>query len=396
MMAANLLKLLSEGKSYLWALRHGQQRGLTEETINGIRETLASEGIDLLTLAALRALEPGMARFAHPSLNTLQFNDFYFFPIPAFDIEVYFKTAICEPGLELGMELFTGKVDWQFSHDEVQYCIGGDTEVDMIYPNNEKNTKNVKKGDVVAVPAGTNFITYSTEEDGRFGHAHMFLWNGGGITGQIYYDVAGMLRLQSLGMVEAAPEGALPFSDISDRIEVKKLSELLTVHPARERDFPTWLRNGWDRREETRALDYAEGTRQVVVSSPDREQDEFIEWGDGPRQCFVNPLVAEQSAAIVDCHFPAGYKKLHPHKEIWSVLRGQAKLTQSIPPLHGEWVDLDIQENDVVVATGGAHIHVLEATDDFVVRRLAESCAHNSHYAMMERKLESDKVSGNI
>lgn len=395
-MTANLLRLLSEGKSYLWALRYGQRQDLSEETINRIKETLATEDIDLSTLAALRQLEPSMARFAHPSVNRLQFDDFYFFPIPAFDIEVFFKTAICEPGLELGMELFPGKLDWQFGHDEVQYCIGGDTEVDMIYPNNRKRTKNVRVGDVVAVPAGTNLITHSTEQNGRFGHAHMFLCNDAGQVGRIYYDVAGMLRLQSLGMVEPAPEGALPFSDISDRIEVKKLSELLSVHPERERDLPTWLRNGWQRREEARALDYTEGTKQVVVSSPDREQGDFIEWGDGPRQCFVNPLIAEQSASIVDCHFPSGYKKLHPHKELWSVLRGQAKITQSIPSLHGEWVDLDIQENDVMVAAGGAHIHVLDATHDFVVRRLAESCAHNGHYAMMERKLELDKVSGNI
>jgi len=395
-MTANLLRLLSERKTYLWALRKCHTQDLSPDSKKRIKDALAKDGIDLQVLAALRQLEPGMARFAHPSMNRLQFDDFYFFPIPAFDIEVYFKTAICEPGLELGLELFPGKVDWQFSHDEVQYCMGGDTGVDMIYPNNKKRTKNVRVGDVVAVPAGTNFITHSTEEDGTFGHAHMFLWNGGGKTGEIYYDVDGLLRLQSQGMVEPSPEGALPFSDISDRIEVKKLSKLLTVYPDRERDLPTWLRNGWDRREETRALDYAEGTRQVVVSSPDRELGDFVEWGDGSRQCFVNPLVAEQSAAIVDCHFPAGYKKLHPHKEIWSVLRGQAKITQSIPPLHGEWVDLDIQENDVMVATGGAHIQVLEATDDFIVRRLAESCAHNSHYAMMERKLELDKVSGTI
>jgi mannose-6-phosphate isomerase-like protein (cupin superfamily) len=395
-MTADLLKLLSEGKSYLWALRYGQSQDLSEETINRIKETLAAENIDLSTLAALRQLEPSMARFAHPSVNRLQFDDFYFFPIPAFEIEVFFKTAICEPGLELGMELFPSKLDWQFGHDEVQYCIGGDTEVDMIYSNNKKRTKNVRVGDVVAVPTGANFITHSSEQNGRFGHAHMFLCNDGGQGGRIYYDVVGMLRLQSLGMVEPAPEGALPFSDISDRIEVKKLSELLKVHPDRERDLPTWLRNGWQRREEARALDYVEGTKQVVVSSPDREQGDFMDWGDGVRRCFVNPLIAEQSAAITDCHFPSGYKRLHPHKELWTVLKGQAKIKQSIPTLHSEWVDLDVQENDVIVATGGAHVHVMEATQDFVVRRLAESCAHNCHYAMMERKLESDRVSGSI
>ena len=44
MMAANLLKLLSEGKSYLWALRHGQQRSLSEETAKGIKEAEALVG----------------------------------------------------------------------------------------------------------------------------------------------------------------------------------------------------------------------------------------------------------------------------------------------------------------------------------------------------------------
>ena len=91
-MTANLLKLLSEGKSYLWALRYGQRQDLSEETVLQIKETFAAESIDLLSLAALRQLEPSMARFAHPSVNTLQFDDFYFFPIPAFDIEVFFKT----------------------------------------------------------------------------------------------------------------------------------------------------------------------------------------------------------------------------------------------------------------------------------------------------------------
>ena len=391
-MTANLLKLLSEGKTYLWALRQCQSRDLSSDNRKQIKDALAKDGIDLQTLAALRQLEPSMARFPNPSTGRIQFDDFYFFPIPAFDIEVFFKTTICEAGIELGVELFPSRLDWQFGHDEVQYCIGGVTEVDMIYPNNETKRKKVRVGDVVAVPTGSNFITHSSEGDGKFGHAHIFLCNEGGQTGQIFYDVSGLLRLQSLGMVEPAPEGALPFTDISDRIEVKNLSRLLHVDDSRERDLPSWLRNGWQRREESRALDYHEGTRQVVVSSPDRETSDFLEWGEGVRRCFVNPLIAEKSAAVTDCHFPAGYRRLHAHKELWTVLSGEAKITQSIPTLHSEWVDLEVRENDAMVAAGGAHIHVLEATQDFVVRRLAESCAHNCHYAMMERKLELDKV----
>ena len=202
-------------------------------------------------------------------------------------------------------------------------------------------------------------------------------------------------------MIEPAPPGALPFDDITDRIEVKTLSELLKVDKSRDRDLPTWLRNGWNRRFETRALDYIEGSKAVVKSSPDRDLDDFIEWGDNfgkfnQAKCYINPLVAEPTAAITDCHFPGGYKRLHPHKEIWVILQGQAKVKQSVPPLHGEWVDYDLSENDVMVGGNGAHFHILEATGDFVVRRLAESCAHNNHAEMMELKLELDDVPKNL
>ena len=35
----------------------------------------------------------------------------------------------------------------------------------------------------------------------------------------------------------------------------------------------------------------------------------------------------------------------------------------------------------------GARVFIDDASDDLVVRRMAESCAHNGHWAMMERKL---------
>jgi hypothetical protein len=387
-MGADLEKLLSQGKTYLWTLRHAQIRGVTPEKIKEVNESLAADGIDVTTLLALRQLEPCIARSPYPSAQRAHHQDYYFFPIPAFDIEVFFKVMITEPGLEVGMELFPKFVDWQFSHNEIQYCIGGDVRVDMVLPNNVEMSRQVRVGDVVAVPAGTNFMTHSSEEGGKFGHAHIFLTNTGNARGDIFYDVGGMLRLQSLGMMDPAPPGALPFSDITDRIELKNWSDLLTVHQDRKRDLPSWLRNGWKRREETRALDYAEGTRTVVMSSPDRELKDFIEWGKGKRKCYVNPLIAEQTAAITDCHFPAGYKRLQPCKEAWVVLNGQGKIKQSVPPLHSEWVELDLQAHDVVVAANGAHVYVLEATDDFIVRRLAETCAHNNHASMMELKLE--------
>jgi len=336
-MAADLSQLLRDAKSYHWALRFAQTRHLTPEALADIKATLAGAGIDVSMLATLRQLEPSIARAPYPAVQRAGHDDFYFFPIPAFNIEVFFKTMICEPGIEVGMELFPGYVDWQFGHDEIQYCIGGDTRVDMVLPDNREVTRRVRVGDVVAAPVGTNFMTHSSEDGGRFGHAHIFLTNGGGSQGQVYYDVGGMLRLQSLGMMDPAPPGALPFSDITSRIEVKDWSALLAVHPDGERDLPSWLRRGWRRREATRLLDYTEGTKAAVVSSPDRAPNDFIEWGTGTRRCFVNPLIAEQTAAITDCRFPAGYKRLHAYKEVWCVLKGQARIKQSIPPLHGEW-----------------------------------------------------------
>jgi len=395
-MAADLSQLLRDAKSYHWALRFAQTRHLTPEALADIKATLAGAGIDVSMLATLRQLEPSIARAPYPAVQRAGHDDFYFFPIPAFNIEVFFKTMICEPGIEVGMELFPGYVDWQFGHDEIQYCIGGDTRVDMVLPDNREVTRRVRVGDVVAAPVGTNFMTHSSEDGGRFGHAHIFLTNGGGSQGQVYYDVGGMLRLQSLGMMDPAPPGALPFSDITSRIEVKDWSALLAVHPDGERDLPSWLRRGWRRREATRLLDYTEGTKAAVVSSPDRAPNDFIEWGTGTRRCFVNPLIAEQTAAITDCRFPAGYKRLHAYKEVWCVLKGQARIKQSIPPLHGEWVEVDLQANDAMVTANGAHVYVLEATDDFVVRRLAETCAHNGHVDMMERKLQEDRTAKSL
>jgi len=395
-MAADPWKLLREGKNYLWALRLSQTRDLTAARIDEIRKMLAAEGIDLETLSVLRALERSLLRAPYPSVQRAVHGDYYFFPIPAFGIEVFFKTMICEPGIEVGMELFPGFVDWTFSHNEIQYCIGGDTRVDILLPDHRQLQRQVRVGDVVAVPLGTNFRTHSSEADGRFGHAHIFLTNTAGSHGEIYYDVGGLLRLQSLGLVAPAPPGALPFTDITARIEIRNWSALLAVRPGRERDLPSWLRNGWEEREATRVLDYTEGTRTVVISSPDREVKDFIEWGRGERRCWVNPLVAEQAAAITDCRFPAGYKALFPYKEAWCVLAGSARVKQSIPPLHSEWVETEVAENDAMVVAGGAHLYVLEASDDFVVRRLAETCAHNGHAAMMEVKLEQDGIPASL
>jgi hypothetical protein len=190
-MAADLLQLLRESKTYLWALRFSETRRLDAQTQAEIKNTLANAGLDVATLASLRQLEPAILRPPYPAVQRATHNDYYFFPIPAFDIEVFFKTMICEPGVEVGMELFPGYVDWQFGHHEIQYCIGGDTEVEIVAPDNTELKRRVRVGDVVAAPNGTNFKTHSTEADGRFGHAHVFLTNTGR---DVYYDVGGLLQ----------------------------------------------------------------------------------------------------------------------------------------------------------------------------------------------------------
>ncbi len=73
--------------------------------------------------------------------------------------------------------------------------------------------------------------------------------------------------------------------------------------------------------------------------------------------------------------------------EVWAVLRGAATIGQTAPPLHGETTKHNVDMGDLLVAAGGANIAV---TDDFVVRRLAESCAHNQHAQMMELRLQED------
>ena len=391
-MGVDFLKLLREGKTYLWALRQSQIGDHSPDQIEEKRSEFESNGINLSTLTALRQIEESIARFPYPSIQRAHHKDYYFFQIPAFNIKIFFKIMICEPGIEVGMELFPGYVDWQFSHNEVQYCISGDTIVDIVTPRNEEASRLIRVGDIVAIPEGANLMTHSSEEDGRFGHAHIFLTNVGGKKGEIFYDIGGLLRLQTLGIIEPGSEEIMPFVDITDRIQVKDWSELLLVDKDRDRDLPSWLRNGWKRREETRLIDYLEGTGTVLISSPDRDPNDFIEWGKGKYRCFVNPIIAEQTAAITDCHFPSGYKRLHPYKESWIVLKGQGKIRQSIPPLHNEWVDLELTPNTIMVQANGAHIHVLEATEDFIVRRMAETCAHNGHIQMMERKLQEDGI----
>jgi hypothetical protein len=67
-------------------------------------------------------------------------------------------------------------------------------------------------------------------------------------------------------------------------------------------------------------------------------------------------------------------------------------LRQSIAPLHNDVVEQPVHGGQVATIAGGANVWVEEATDDFVVRRMAASCAHNLHAQMMEAKLVADGV----
>lgn len=396
MMSADLLKLLSEGKTYLWALRQGNSDDLTPERIKELRSAFAKDGIDLDTLAAMRHLEYAIAKFPHPSVKAVDYTQFFYFPFPELNTGVYITLLTAEHGVEGGLELFPGRVDWHFSHREIQYCIGGNTQVDIINSNGKEETKWIRTGDVYAIPAGTKFTTHSSEEGGRYGHAHIAYDTLGEQEGQIYYEVVNLLRLQALEIIDPLPgQDAPQFHDISSRIEARDWGLLLNVRKDGERDLPSWLRNGWNRREECRALDYSEGTKKAVMTTPDREVGDFIDWGRGERRCFINPLIAEQSGAITDCLLPAGYKNLFTNREAWHILKGQAKIKQSIPPVHTKWVELDVMPNQVMVVVGRSHLQVVEATKDFVARRYAETCAHNGHCDMMERKLELDGVHKN-
>jgi hypothetical protein len=379
-MSADLGGLLASGRGYLWATRLAWQDG------DSARAALEEAGIDVPTLLALKELEPSLARFAHPTARRTD-GRHVLVTVPE-DIPVYFCSILTERGAEMGTELFPGEVVWTFAHRETQYCIGGDTPVEATLPHGDTRSWRTRVGDVVSVPAGTTLHTHSTEEGDAFGHAHIFLSNLGQHEPQTYYDAIAFLRLQQIGALDGE---APPLESIDDRLEVTDWSQL--VRPTgRESDLPTWLRNGWAAREATRALAYGEGGRTVAVASPDREPADYLPWGEGPHRCYVNPLVAEASSAVTDCRLPAGYARSHPGQELWTTLTGQARLRLTVPPLHAEETSVELAPGVALVVPAGARVLVDDADEDLVVRRMAESCASNGHWAMMEAKLEADGV----
>jgi hypothetical protein len=313
-------------------------------------------------------------------------------PIPP-DGHVYLSPIITELGVEVGTELFPGPTSWTFAHRETQYCTGGHTEIAAVLAHNATETKHIGVGDITAIPAGTRIDFRRSEHPHE--HAHIYLLNLPGGEPQTYYDAVSVLRLQQLGIVPSAAEPP-PLHDVLPRIEVLDWSELVSPRPGRSSQLPTWLRNGWDRREETRAIDYHEGTRSLVVSSPDREPADYLPWGEGDARCWVNPIIAEHTCAVTDCRFPAGYFRVHPATELWTVLRGAASVRQTLPPLHIETQTAELSSGMVLVAPGGSRLFVDDASDDLVVRRLAASSACNGHWAMMEAKLVADGVASEM
>lgn len=387
MARADLVDLLADGKTYFWALRHAYgQDG------DGESAALAEAGIDGATLAALRYLEPSIARFPHPVAARAD-HRYLEVPIPP-DMHVYLAPILTEHGVEVGTELFPIHTVWTFAHDEIQYCTGGQTPIDAVLPHGAAESKHFGTGDVMAIPGGTRLTFHSSEDGGRRGHAHIYLLNLSD-DARTFYEAVPQLRLLQLGLLEA-PDGLPPLHDIAERIEVMDWDELVSPRPGRSEQQPSWLRNGWEAREATRALDYAEGGKSLVISAPDREPEEYLPWGDGEQSCWVNPLVAEASAAITDCRFPAGYFRSQAWTEVWTVLRGQARVTQTLAPLHAESAQAELSSGSTLVVPGGARLTVEDASEDLVIRRLAASCAHNGHWAMMEAKLVADGVAAQL
>lgn len=381
-MGSDLRALLAAGKTYYWALRH------VYRDPDAARAELADAGIDLETLLALKQLEPAIARYPAPVVSRLD-GRYLNVPIPP-EGSCWFANLVTELGVECGHEILPTAVTWTFAHDETQTITGGSVPLTVYTLDGRTESKQTHPGAVLAMAAGTR-LTFHAAEPGAPPHAHLYMTNLPASGNRTYYDAVSLLRLQQLDVVGSS-DGLPPLEDVHALTEVTDWSELATPRPDRVHQHPTWLRNGWENRELTRAIDYHEGTKGLVVSAPDREPADFVPWGEGVTACRVNPLIAEATAAITDCCFPAGYHRSQPANELWVVLRGQAELTLTLAPLHSEEVQLAVASGDVAVVPGGSRLTVADASDDFLVRRLAESAAVNGHWAMMERKLEADGV----
>ena len=128
------MKLLSDGHTYLWALRHSREPDLTGARREEIRGLLSELGVDSSSLAGLRELEHSMARYPHASHARPRHDEYMRLDLA--DFHVYANGALCERGIEAGIELFPVRIDWSFCHTEVQYCTGGDTPMEVTLPSN--------------------------------------------------------------------------------------------------------------------------------------------------------------------------------------------------------------------------------------------------------------------
>jgi hypothetical protein len=373
--ASALVDALATGRTYFWALRQARE---------GAPDALRRHGIDAQVLAALRELEPTIVRPPHPA-HARADHRYLRLTLPG-DVELFFSPLVCEATAESGTELFPHRTAWTFAHHEIQYCTGGDTPMHAVLPHGAREDKRFALGDVMVIPEGTHVTYLATEEHG-FGHAHIFTMVLSDRP-RTFYDAVPALRLRARGLLAADEPPEL--YELHDRVETLDWGDLAEVRPGGARQLPTWLRNGAANRELTRALDYHEGTRSLVISSPDRRPEQFLDWGHGRAQCRVNPLVSEAAGAVTDCVLPAGWFASFVWTELWTVLRGRATVVQTLAPLHDERSVTEVSAGSTLVAPAGARVEVPEASDDLVVRRLAGSAAHNAHWAMMERKLEQD------
>lgn len=380
-MTDKLTALLAEGKDYYWALRQGHEGGA---------EALREAGIDDETLDALRALQEGILR--SPAATAKAADHLYFKVTLPGDVTAYFAPLVTEHSVETGTELFPERVVWTFAHTELQYCTGGDTPMTARLVHGAEESKHCRAGDVMLIPENT-LLTYDSSEVHGYGHAHIFTMNLS-TRPRTFYDALPRMRLAYRGLSGGSHTEVLGLAELGSRIEVLDWSQLVSPRATGGRELPTWLRNGWDAREWTRALDYAEGTKSLVVAAPDREPDDYLEWGHGSSLCQVNPVISEAEAAVTDCVFPSGWTASPVWTELWTVLRGTAVVRQTLAPLHAAATEAQIASGVTLVVPGGARVTVEDASDDLVVRRLAGSCAHNGHWAMMEAKLVADGIAG--
>ncbi|MEO1056581.1 MAG: hypothetical protein AAFY28_06645 [Actinomycetota bacterium] len=352
--------------------------------------------VDAAEVRRLRELDESFAHRPVPTAARADHTEYFELPLPM-DRRLYIGQFFTARGLESGIEVFPYPIlDWNFVHPEVQYCTGGVTPAQATQSDGATVATVLRPGSVYVIPAGCEMNWEPPAVGTEAPHANIYAMNG-----PVYYDELHLARMISLGLIDGAPSDVpgvpdLTLRDVSDQVETRDWSQLLVVDDAQDRQPPSWLRNGWHHRRETRLLDYHEGLHRFVASGPSRTPDEFLSWDRGRRACRVSPILAEPIAAVTDCWLPAGFFSMLAESELWHVLDGSALIRQSIPALHYDTVDLAVEPGMALSVAGGANVEVVDADERFVVRRLAASCAHNHHVDMMERQLVDDGIDTSV